>query len=152
VRPLVAPTHPLGSPGLSPHTGPLAAAAWLAARELSTRDPRWSVDIVLDAAPAATFEPHDASTRFHIEIYSEEWGYSFRHQRRTSWIRVTDIPFVHGRDDHQLLIDTPKLREIGKLVRTLERRYRIALRQHPPLIRTSLPNAEAVIRGWATDL
>ena len=149
VRPGAA--HPVGTPtsGLSPNTGPLAAAAWLAARELCPTEPRWFVELAFDTLADDSGE---AATRFLLEIYSEEWGYMFRHAGQTSWIRVTDIPFVHGRDDHGLLDATPKLRDIGRLVRSLETRFRIELPRHQPLVRTSLPNAEPVIAEWAKSL
>src|SRR5688572_1964560 len=99
---------------MSPNTGPLASAAWLLARELFPRDPRWFVELEFVAGE---------DTRLVIEIYAEEWGFAFHHAGRVSWIRVTDIAFVHGRDEHELLADTPTLRDIGRLIARLERRY-----------------------------
>ena len=136
------PIHPIGTPsGLSPNTGPLAAAAWLLARGLFARDSRWFVEIQLAAG----------ETQFVIEIYAEEWGFAFRHQGRVSWIRVTDIPFVHGRDEHLLLAEAPKLRDIGKLIAKLEARYQVAFPRTPE-IRTNLADPENCIRDWASKL
>jgi hypothetical protein len=136
--------HPIGTPrGTSPNTGPLAAAAWLLARGLFPRDPRWFVEVELVAGE---------DTRFVIEVYTEEWGIAFHHAGRVSWIRVTDIPFVHGRDEHDLLGEVPTLRDIGSLVSTLERRYGIRF-PRDPMIRTSLSDgAESNIRHWARTL
>lgn len=151
MRPLVPEVRlPIGTPsGLSPHTGPLASAAWLVARGLSPREPRWYVAIVLDTAVEASAElDMTTATRFQLEIFAEEWGFMFCHAGQTSWIRVTDIPFVHGRDDHALLAQTPPLREINMLVRRLEERHDIAFGRDP-LVRTSLLGAESAIADWA---
>ena len=147
---------PAGTPTspLSPNTGPLAAAAWLAARELVPDSPRWSVRIAFDHDHRDTFEiEHEApSTRFQLEIYAEEWGFVFRHDRKVSWIRVTDIPFVHGHDDHGLLLDAPKLRDLGAFVRRLEQRHAVVLPRHAPLIASTIPGADGVLRRWAREL
>src|SRR5437764_11086748 len=84
--------------------GILAARAWLAARAL---DPpaglSWHATIELPTEAIV-------DTRFRIEIHSQEWGFCFGHGGRGSWIRVTDIPFVHGRDEFRLLAQTPALK------------------------------------------
>ena len=67
------------------------------------------------------------SSRFQLEIYAEEWGFAFRHERKISWIRVTDIAFVHGRDDFGLLDERPRLQDIAPFIRRLEERYRQAV-------------------------
>jgi hypothetical protein len=128
--------------GLSPNTGPLASAAWLVARGLFPREPRWFVELELVA---------DEDTRLVIEIYAEEWGFAFHHADRVSWIRITDIAFVHGRDEHGLLVEAPTLRDIGRLITRLERRYGIELAR-TPTIKTSLVDADATIRDWAATL
>src|SRR6185312_10788992 len=58
------------------------------------------------------------SSRFHLDIYLEEWGVFFCHAGQSSRIRVTDMAFVHGRDDFQLLGVTPQLKDIGWLFGT----------------------------------
>ncbi|HZO16302.1 MAG TPA: hypothetical protein VFB62_23675, partial [Polyangiaceae bacterium] len=140
--------------GLSPHTGPLASAAWLLARELHTHAPRWSVTVAFDMAEGAIATELDlaGASRFQIEIFAEEWGFRFCHQGRVSWIRVTDIAFVHGRDDHELLRQTPALRDIGKLLRALECRHDLVFRRDRALIATTLPGAEPAIMEWSTSL
>ncbi len=146
--------HPIGTPvaGVSPNTGPLASATWLISRELFPSEPRWFVEVHLDGEDAVHATDDENATRFQLDIYSEEWGYKFSHGGRGSWIRVTDIPFVHGRDDHGLLHLTPKLGEIGSLVRTLEKRHGIALSRDRALIRTNLAGAETKLRDWAMSL
>lgn len=147
-RPKVAElrVHPIGTPpaGSPPNTGPLASAAWLVALELLPTVPRWFVELVYDAPE------HD--TQFQLEIFAEEWGYRFRHAGKTSWIRVTDIPFAHGQDDHGLLRETPKLRDIGRLLRKLETRFGIELANRVPAISTNIEGGEPVILAWARDL
>jgi hypothetical protein len=122
---------------MSPNTGPLAAAAWLASFEVVPPGARWYVEVVLGIDP-----------RFYLDVYSEEWGFRFVHGERTSWIRVTDIPFVHGRDDHGLLPDTPRLGAIGRLLGKLEATLGVAIPRDPVLVRTNVPEAEAKVRAW----
>jgi hypothetical protein len=131
--------------------GALATQSWLAGRGLQV-PPRatWEVSIALDVidqtAPAAFTE--SKATRFHIAISSTEWGFYFCHQGRASWIRITDLPFVHERDDHALLFRVPPLRSLRSLVRTLEETYRIELRREHALIRSTIPGSEPAIWEW----
>lgn len=123
-------------------TGALAAAAWLIARKITPPPGRWYVEIAFED-PAATFR---------IEIYAEEWGYFFSHGDQMSWIRVTDIAFVHGRDDHELLRRTPRLETIGTLLRGLEDHHKLAFRRDDAILRTNLTDAESNIRRWIATL
>jgi len=143
----------LGSPGLSPNTGPLATASWLVARNLFPTSP-WFAEIVLTTTTSSLYVPLDdrPTTHFAIEIYEREWGFVFRHDHKASWIRVTDLPFVHGRDDHGLLDATPALKNIGHLVRALERRHRVDLDREAPWLRTTIANGEPAIREWIATL
>jgi hypothetical protein len=93
-----------------------------------------------------------SDTRFRLEIYSEEWGVFFCHKGRASWIRVTDIPFVHGRDDFHLLQAVPALNDIASLLRSIEQEHAIAFKREHALIRTNLPAAEPVVRAWIRTL
>ena len=136
--------HPIGTPsGLSANTGPIASAAWLTARELYPKEPRWHCVIAMDARLGSSLE---------LEIFAEEWGFRFTHDGKESWIRVTDVPFVHGRDDHELLSKIPPLRDIGTLVRTLERRYRLRFLRRRAAIRTSIAHGDRAIRRWIESL
>jgi hypothetical protein len=137
-------SHPIGTPirGLSPNTGVLATAAWLAQREVYPEDPKWFAEIALGADGA----------RFVIEIYAEEWGIRFEHAGRESWIRVTDVAFVHGRDDHELLAHVPRLTTLGSLIKTLEAKHGIVFDRQTPTIRTTLAGADAAIADWVRGL
>ena len=139
---------------LPQNTGALAAAAWLNARDLRTAALRWYVEIALDIGDhPASFRLDDRTdTRFRIDIYAQEWGYVFCHGGHTSWIRVTDIAFVHGSDEFGLLAQTPRLDELGKLLRELERQHGIAFRRELAAVRSDLPNAERAIRRWIATL
>ena len=135
--------------------GALAAAAWLRQRNLSaTHSMRWHIEIAMDtsAAPAQSEYDERRASRFHIDIYSEEWGVFFCHGGRSSWIRVTDIPFVHVRDDFALLGITPALKDLGALLRLVEQRNVIRFQRHLALVRTNLVSAEPTIRRWLESL
>ncbi len=106
----------------------------------------------LEPTPPPSDFDETKTTRFHLDIYSEEWGVFFCHDGKASWIRVTDIAFVHGRDEHQLLAVVPPLRDISLLLRELERRHGIALQRKHASIRTNLANGEAHIRTWIDTL
>jgi hypothetical protein len=124
--------------------GSLAAAAWLRARGLQANAP-WEVSICLAASG-----PDTRDTQLELSINSVEWGLFFRHQQQRSWLRVIDIPFVHDRDDFELLDDLPALRDIGSLLQKLEERCRIKFARKHAAIRTTLANAEDLIRIWVT--
>lgn len=152
-----------GSIAFRPHAGPIAspegasaAASWFAARRLSSTPSilRWHVEIALDAveAPAPVEFDERTATRFHVDIYSEEWGVFFCHGGRSSWIRVTDIAFVHGRDDFGLLTAMPSLHDVGSLVRKLEQHHGVQLQRQHAAIRTNLSGAEPAIRRWIATL
>lgn len=135
--------------------GTRGSANWLAERGLTrTTEKRWHCEVSLatiDGLAPATFDDR-VDTRFHIDIYSEEWGFFFCHGGRASWIRVTDIPFVHGRDDFQLLPKANVLGEIGSLLRGLESTHRIKFHRKGALVRTNVEGAEATIRSWVEAL
>jgi len=134
--------RPPGS-GIGTNTGALAAAAWCVARDLVPTAARWRVEICLEDAA------NDA--RFVIEIYNDEWGYKLTRGERESWIRVTDIAFVHGRDDFELLGRTPRLENLGVLVRALETEHEVAFDRAQPTIRSTLDGIDR-IATWASTL
>jgi len=140
----------------STNAGTVAANAWLTSLGLNPPPGllRWHAEISLDVidGPARADYDETRDTRFHIDIYSEEWGFFFCHAGRVSWIRVTDIPFVHGRDDHQLLLQVPALPDVGKLLRTLEAKNNIRFNRTQALVRTNVVAAEAQIRRWLQTL
>ena len=137
--------------GKGRHAGALAASSWLSGRALGVAPyARWEVSIaldVIDEKASARFQD-TSDTRFHIAISSNEWGFFFCHHSRISWIRVTDVPFVHERDDYALLPSVPPLRDLGKLVQLLEERYRFRFRREHAAIRSTIPDAEENIRIW----
>jgi hypothetical protein len=147
-------TGPAVSVGRTPsaNSGQLAASAWLTSFGLNPPPGalRWHAEISLDVidGPARTEYDETRDTRFHIDIYSEEWGFFFCHAGRVSWIRITDIPFVHGRDEYQLLKQTPALPDIGKLMRALETTHGVRFNRPQALIRTNIVAAEPMIRRW----
>lgn len=143
------------TPSAGASTGAQAAAGWLSERGLSaTTLKRWHVEvsIALDDTPAAPSFDDRVDTRFHIDLYSEEWGFFVCHQGRASWIRVTDIVFVHGRDDFGLLGRTPPLAQVGRLLADFEREHGISFRRGLANVRTNVPGSEPVIRRWVEAL
>jgi hypothetical protein len=135
------------------HAGALAAHAWLMARGL----PRpigggWDVAIALEVAdrPAPPSLTNPAESRFHLSISSTEWGFLFCHRGRVSWIRVTDVPYIHDRDDHGLLGRVPPLRDVGALVHAIEHKSAIRFRRDHASVRTNLAGAEPGLRAWIT--
>ena len=136
------------------NAGRLAAAAWCFACGLRPPEKSWEVEIGLDVAQAAaaiTFDPGRA-TRFQLHIHADEWGYRFCHAGRESWIRITDIPFVHGRDEYRLLSSTPPLKNLGAFLRDLEARHGVRFQRRHAAIVASFPEAEAGVRSWLDAL
>jgi len=132
-----------------------AAAGWLADRGIQSPTlKRWHVEISLATVdvPAPVNYDDRVDTRFHIDIYSEEWGFFFAHRGKASWIRITDIPFVHGRDDFRLLAQTPALPDIGALLRTLETTHQLQFHRKFALVRTNVAGAESAVRRWVESL
>ena len=73
-------------------------------------------------------------------------------QKSGTWIRITDIPFVHGRDDFRLLSMMPALKDVGMLLRSVERQHAISFRREHALIRTNVPSAEFGLQVWVRNL
>jgi hypothetical protein len=118
--------------------GAEAADRWLFALGLPA-PARWHVEIAVLA---------DAGTRFDLNIYAEEWGFCFQHAGRSSWVRVTDAAFVHGRDDHDLLAKAPDLLAISVLLADLEHEHGLAFRRATASVRTNIPDAPNIVRDW----
>lgn len=141
--------------GSSASAASVATEAWAHARGITPpTHTRWHVEIALDtsnARPPSEFD-ETIATRFQLDIYSEEWGIFFCHKGRSSWIRTTDVVFVHGRDEFQLLGTMPPLEDIGRLLRHVEQQQRITFQRQHAAIRTNLPNAEIAIRTWVLSL
>lgn len=137
---------------MSTNTGMLAVAGWLAARGIYPPMNRsWLIEAVIGIADApASFG--FSGTRFQIVLSSEEWGFAFSHDGRASSIRVTDVPFVHDRDDFQLLAQTPPLKSLGVLIRQLEQRHGIFFQRRYANVRTNLAGAEVIVKSWIMTL
>jgi hypothetical protein len=134
---------------MAPNTGPLASAAWLLARGLLPTGAKWFVEIELAAAGNAD---RAQTGKLLLEVYAEEWGYRFEHDGRISWIRVTDVPFVHGRDEHGLLSKTPRLEQIGALMREIEQAKEIEFQRQHAIVRSNVPDEDGVIATWIKKL
>lgn len=118
--------------------GAEAADRWLRALGLEPV-PRWFAEISI---------PGEGDARFDLNVYAEEWGYVLHHAGRTSWIRVTDVPFVHGRDDFGLLGKTSDLAAANVLLAELESDHQLAFRRANATVRSNVPDAEHPIRAW----
>jgi hypothetical protein len=144
-------TRLVGGPVDPVNVGSRAAKRWFDDRGLDAPNlKRWHAELAmstLDAPAPAQFDER-RDTRFHIDIYAEEWGFFFCHGGKTSWIRVTDIAFVHGRDEFSLLAQTPPLSDLGALVRGLENQHRVAFKRKHATVRTNVAGAEVSIRRW----
>lgn len=133
--------------------GARASLEWVTSLGLVADKP-WYVEVALDVVerPATATYSGDSDTRLHLNIYPEEWGIFFCHGSRASWIRITDQPFVHGRDDYQLLGELPALATIGSLVHTLEDRHAIRFQREHALVRTNVTGGKPVVRKWLASL
>jgi hypothetical protein len=134
--------------------GKLASRAWLLARALhAPPHAPWHVEIALDTTDDTnTALGAPLSTRLRLEIHSEEWGVYFCHEGKASWIRVTDVPFVHGCDDFRLLRQVPALKDIGNLLRELELQNGIRFDRQHAAIGTNVGRAEPVVKSWLRQL
>lgn len=134
--------------------GAAAVAEWMQARALRADDARWYIEVGLDIVerPAQQRWNGDTDSRFHLYLYPTEWGYFFCHGSRASWIRIGERPYVHGRDDYNLLPATPALAKVSRLVSDVEQRHRIEFRREHAVVRTNLADAEPAIRAWVRGL
>lgn len=123
--------------------GAVESRGWLVARGLDTREHRgWYVEIQIYAdVPNA---------RFEINLYPEEWGFLFRLRARMSWIRVTDLAFVHGADDLGILGRTPSLAQLATLLDALELEHALRFDGMRAMVRTNLDEERttAAVRSW----
>jgi hypothetical protein len=121
--------------------GAAASAAWLEVHGLdAARAPHWYIEITIPTA--------SADSRFDLNVYPEEWGFVFRRGPRISSVRVTDVPFVHGRDDHNLLDEVPPLAEIHQLLHKLEARHGMEFLRTRATVKSNLVRASAIVRAW----
>jgi hypothetical protein len=121
--------------------GAEAASRWLSSLDL-VGGHRWFVEIAILA---------NGESRLDLNVYAEEWGFALHHAGKASWIRVTDVAFVHGQDDFQLLQRTPDLLAIHGLLGELEREHALELRFATASIRSSIADAPRVVRDWLVE-
>jgi hypothetical protein len=90
------------------------------------------------------------NARFELNLYPEEWGFLFRLRARLSWIRVTDLAFVHGADDLGLLGRTPRLDQLATLIDALEIEHGIRFDGDRAVVRTNLDEGRTTfaVREW----
>ena len=124
------------------NTGALATAAWCAEHGLVPKDNLWFVEVVFTAGTA----------KLTLEVYAAEWGFSVHHADRVSWIRVTDIPFVHGRDDFALLSAATGLSQLRRVFDAARTEHGLAFARETADVRTNLDDALPAIRRWLAAL
>lgn len=125
-------------PSVGPfHHGRDESAAWLRGLGLKGLG-RWHVEITLASG----------ASRFHLYVYAEEWGFAFHHGRESSWIRVTDIPFVHGRDDFRLIREPTALADLRDVIERLEIEHELRFARSTAVVRTNITGAAAAVRRW----
>jgi hypothetical protein len=124
--------------------GAAESATWLQRRGLTASKPHWFVEIAIEA--------DSPDTRFELNIYPEEWGFVLRRGSRVSSIRVTDVAFIHGQDDHDLLALTPSLDKVGNLLAEIQRRHGMIFRRTAATVRTNLVRATVAVRSWLAFL
>lgn len=134
--------------------GAFAALAWLRDRDpTATSNDRWYAEIALDVIESTAAYEFDevTATRFHLDIYREEWGVWFCHRGRSSRIVCSDAIRVLGADHYNLLAIMPRLRDIGGLVQRLEGGHGIRFARDHASVCTNLP-IEPAIRSWVQTL
>jgi hypothetical protein len=132
--------------------GATEAAAWIAGLSLKPGKARWNVRIALDVSdePATDVYSSATATRFHVDVYRDEWGFMFVHGGKTSHVRRTDTTFVNGSDAYDLLGRTPALADILAFVRAIETEHGVAFRRDKALVRSMLKGAKAAVVAWLT--
>lgn len=120
--------------------GARESTAWLALRGLDALHvPAWYVHVTLHGIPAGTLD---------LEVFPHEWCYAFELAGCTSTLRVTDIEFVHGRDDHNLLGEAPSLDRFLDFVARLEQRHAVRFDRTTALVHSNLTRAAPIVRAW----
>ncbi len=133
------------SSALVAHAGPnLATTQWIEQCGLATLNtPSWYVEVSISTARE--------DTRCELNVYPDEWGVIFRRGIRVSSVRVTDVAFVHGRDDDNLLRVFPSLDRVRNLITLLEHRFDLAFDRAGSAVHSNLTRASAIIRGWLLE-
>ena len=132
----------------------MAVADWLRARGIVQPSSSWHIEIVLDVVDATPSQAWSATTdtRFHLHLYASEWCLFFCHGGRTSWVRVTDRPYMHGRDDFGFVSNMPRLQDIGTFLASLEDCHGIVFQRAHARITTTLAGAESNLSAWVRSV
>jgi len=140
-------------PRRSSTVGANAIAQWLHDNGLEPELDGWNATIVLSAV-LRDVPAHETSetTRFEIELEPERWTLCFRHGGLVSRIRVAELATVDGRDDHDLLVLTPQLRDLGQLLRRLEHRHAFRFHRDVAEVRSNHPPIEGAALRWLSRL
>jgi hypothetical protein len=140
-------------PKVSPTVGSSAISLWLRENGLEAADKNWRATIVLPVVlrdVLSTTPPTE--TWFEVELEPDKWGLCFCHAGRTSRIRVTDMATVDGCDDHELLVITPQLRDLGRLLRHLEHRHAVRFHRDAAEVRTEHSTIKDAALRWLARL
>ena len=133
-----------------PTVGSNAVSQWLRENGLDVAADGWRATIVLPIAVHDVLAGSAAETRLEVELEPDKWGLCFSHAGRTSRIRVADMAAVDGCDDHDLLVITPQLRDLGRLLRHLEERHAVRFHRDSAEVRTEhAPIKDAALRWLA---
>jgi hypothetical protein len=140
-------------PRPSPTVGATAVTQWLRENGLELAATDWKATIILPVMlrdVLASSQP--VETRFEVELEPDKWRLCFSHAGQTSRIRVADMAAVDGCDDHNLLVITPQLRDLGRLLRQLERRHALRFHRDSAEVRTEHPPIKDAALRWLARL
>jgi hypothetical protein len=102
--------------------------------------------------PASEVYWGDTATRFHLDVYTDEWGVMFIHGGKTSHVRKIGDLLDGSGDPHGLQRRLPALSEIATLVRALEAEHGIAFKRDHALVRTNLAGGKKLVGAWIATL
>lgn len=140
-------------PSPSPTVGSNAVKQWLRENGLESATSDWRATIVLPVMLRDVLAGSEAvETRFEVELEPDKWSLCFSHAGRTSRIRVADLASVDGCDDHDLLVITPQLRDLGRLLRQLEQRHALSFHRDSAEVRTEHPPIKDAALRWLARL
>jgi hypothetical protein len=139
-------------PKPSPTVGATAVSRWLRENGLEPATTDWRATIVLPVMLHDVVTDQPTETRLEVELEPDKWRLCFSHAGRTSRIRVADMAAVDGCDDHDLLVITPQLRDLGRLLRHLEQRHALRFHRDSAEVRTEHPTIKDAALRWLARL
>jgi hypothetical protein len=120
----------------------ITTGSWLADCGLDHRGYRnWWVEIEIGTES-------DSDSSLALFVYPAEWGFRLRHGTQLSNIRFTTASCDVGRDDLGILDEVAELPRPSALFSLLEERFGLSLRRHTASVRSNLPEAPRIVRGW----